>query len=70
MDETVERNLDYLMAVNTLTAYLLLQIQKPAEAFEFITIAERIVHQLFEKDINEKDEDIYVGNLDVISETK
>ena len=26
MDETVERNLDYLMAVNTLTAYLLLQI--------------------------------------------
>jgi len=44
MDETVERNLDYLMAVNTLTAYLLLQIEKPSEAFEFITIAERIAH--------------------------
>jgi hypothetical protein len=29
LDETVERNLDYLMAVNTLTGYLLLMIDKP-----------------------------------------
>lgn len=44
MDEKEERNLDYLISVNTLTAYLLLEIDKPAEAFEFITIAERIAH--------------------------
>ena len=36
LDETVERNLDYLMAVNTLTGYLLLTIEKPVEALEFI----------------------------------
>ena len=29
LDETVERNLDYLMSINTLTGYLLLCIEKP-----------------------------------------
>lgn len=48
LDETVERNLDYIMAVNTLTAFLLLSIQKPMEAIEFIMIAERIVYRLIE----------------------
>jgi len=48
LDETVERNLDYIMAVNTLTGFLLLSIQKPHEALEFIMIAERIVYKLVE----------------------
>ena len=51
LDETVERNLDYLMAVNTLTGYLLLSIDKPIEALEFITIAERIAYKLIEKNL-------------------
>ena len=51
LDETVERNLDYLMAVNTLTGYLLLSIDKPVEALEFITIAERIAYKLIEKNL-------------------
>ena len=49
LDETVERNLDYLMAVNTLTAFMLLSIQKPVEALEFILIAERCCMKLIEK---------------------
>ena len=36
------------MAVNTLTAFLLLSIHKPQEALEFILIAERIVYKLVE----------------------
>lgn len=46
MDETEERNLDYLMAVNTLTGFLLLSIERPSDALEFITIAERIAYKL------------------------
>ena len=39
LDESVDRNLDYLVAVNTLTAYLLLTIGKPVEALEFVNSA-------------------------------
>ena len=46
LDETIERNMDYIMAVNTLTGFLLLSINKPQEALEFILIAERIVYKL------------------------
>ena len=42
LDENVQRNLDFLMSVNTLTSYLLLMVKKPVEALEFIKIAERI----------------------------
>ena len=42
LDENVGRNSDYLLAVNTLTSYLLLQIEKPQEAVEFILIAEKV----------------------------
>jgi hypothetical protein len=45
------RNLDYLLAVNTLTSFLLLQIKKPTEALEFIKIAERIALRLL--DVND-----------------
>ena len=37
-----------MVAVNTLTAYLLLSIAKPNEALEFIQMAERIVFKLIE----------------------
>ena len=54
LDETVERNLDYLMSVNTLTGFLLIGIHKPTEALEFIRIAERIVFKLAEKQAIDK----------------
>lgn len=44
LDESVSRNLDYLVSVNTLTAYLLLMIGKPKEAIEFIKVAQKIVY--------------------------
>lgn len=49
LDESVERNLDYLLSVNTLTGYLLISIDKPAEALEFIAIAEKICMRLIRK---------------------
>lgn len=48
------------MAVNTLTGFLLLSIQKPHEALEFIMIAERIVYKLIE--LNSKKSRKTVGN--------
>jgi hypothetical protein len=36
------------MSVNTLTSYLLLLVKKPAEAVEFIKIAERIALRLLQ----------------------
>lgn len=46
LNEDIERNLDYLISVNVLTSYLLLQIGKPSEALEFALIAERIAFRL------------------------
>lgn len=48
LDDDVDRNLDYLLSVNTLTSYLLLLIKKPAEALEFIKISEGIALRLLE----------------------
>ena len=39
LDVSVPRNLDYLIAINTQTAYLLLVIHKPVEALDFILAA-------------------------------
>jgi hypothetical protein len=36
------------MSVNTLTGYLLVCIEKPKEALEFIEIAEKICHKLIQ----------------------
>jgi hypothetical protein len=46
LDENVHRNLDYLIAINTQTAYLLLMINKPVEAIDFILIAQRCCYKL------------------------
>lgn len=43
------------MAVNTLTGYMLLTIEKPVEALEFINIAERIAYKLIEKNISNRE---------------
>lgn len=51
LDEEQDRNLDYLLSVNTLTAYLLLQVKKPGEALEFIKIAERIAYRLLKNPV-------------------
>ena len=66
------------MAVNTLTGYLLLSIDKPVEALEFITIAERIAYKLIEKNLatqSSTGHDEYIkahqsnlNNLEVIGE--
>ena len=40
LDETVPRTCDYVVAVNSLTAFVLLKLEKPLEALDFITIAE------------------------------
>lgn len=52
LDENVERNLDYLLSVNTLTSYLLLLVKKPVEALEFIKIAERVAMKLLDALLN------------------
>lgn len=48
LDEKVPRNLDYLIAINTQTAYLLLVINKPQEALDFILAAQRCCYKLAE----------------------
>lgn len=55
LDENIHRNLDYLLAVNTLTSYLLLLVKKPTEALEFIKIAERIALKLLNGNEEEND---------------
>ena len=40
LDETVPRTCDYVVAVNSLTAFVLLKLGKLQEALDFITIAE------------------------------
>jgi len=52
LDESVERNLDYLLSVNTLTSYLLLLVKKPVEALEFIKIANRVAMKLLDSLLN------------------
>lgn len=48
LDESVDRNLDYLVAVNTLTTYLLLVIGKPQEALEFVNTSQKFIFRLLE----------------------
>ena len=60
-----------------MTGYLLLTIEKPVEAHEFISIAERIAYQLIDKNIASKDKEHKNSNthiqtlpLDVIGESR
>lgn len=46
IDQKVPRNLDYILAVNLMTAYLLLKIQKVKQAIEFLEICEEATDKL------------------------
>ena len=48
MDKSIPRNLDYILAVNQMTALILLKVKKPREALEFIQIAQKAAEQLVE----------------------
>lgn len=69
LDETNLRNMDYSLAVNTLTGYLLLQLEKPAEALEFFSMAEKLALHLSscqaKGEVVQKEE-----TLDIIEESK
>ena len=68
LDENVNRNLDYLLSVNTLTSYLLLLVKKPLEALEFIKIAERIALRLLQA--TQKLSGLQKTNLEPIGESE
>lgn len=51
LQNTCPRNLDYILAVNLMTAYLLLKIKKPQQACEFLVIAEQTTNQLIAQNI-------------------
>lgn len=46
MDDSVERNCDFLLAINFFTAYLLQTLGKLKESLNFISVAERVLHKL------------------------
>jgi hypothetical protein len=46
LDETKERNLDYVIVVNLLTSYFLLNVNRAAEALEFIELADNALQSL------------------------
>ena len=46
LDETNERDLDYMLAVHTMTGYLLLLSERPKEAFDFLELSERAAQKL------------------------
>ena len=46
LDDTVDRNCDYLLVVNVFTAYLLQTIGKFKESINFLSVAEKMLHKL------------------------
>ena len=44
LDQGYPRNNDYILAVNIMTALVLIKIGKPTEALEFLQIAEKAIH--------------------------
>lgn len=46
LDRDHPRSLDYILAVNTITAFILLRLGKPGEAAEFAQIAEKVLSML------------------------
>ena len=46
LDDTLERNCDYLLAINFFTAYLLQMIGKLKESLNFIFVAEKMLQKL------------------------
>jgi hypothetical protein len=48
LDRKIPRNLDFVLAVNTITALVLLKVGKAAEAYDFVLIAESAVMDLID----------------------
>ena len=46
LDDTEERNCDYLVAINFFTAYLLQLIGRLKESLNFVAVAERMLFKL------------------------
>ena len=63
LDENVHRHFDYIVSVNCLTAYLLIKVEQPKEAQEFIQIAEKAVQYLLKTKIVTSKEDSGVSNV-------
>ena len=51
MDQQSPRNVDYILSVNVMTALILLKINKPKHALEFLKIADRMAELLVEATI-------------------
>ena len=49
LDDTDERNCDYLVAINFFTAYLLQLIGRLKESLNFVAVAERMLFKLLSK---------------------
>lgn len=46
LPESPDRNLDYILSTNTLTAAILILIKKPSESLNFLKISQRLVLQM------------------------
>lgn len=42
LDQSVPRNKDFILAVNLITAYVLLKIGRPRQSLAFLSIAEKM----------------------------
>ena len=51
LDQSSPRNMDYILSVNVMTALILLKINKPKHAMEFLQIADRMAELLVEATI-------------------
>ena len=52
LDKDQPRNLDYMLAVNILTAFILIKINKLQEAVQFLEISDKILKQLVDYNID------------------
>lgn len=53
LSENHIRNFDYIVPINCLTAFILMKIEKPNEALEFISISEKAVTHIINKKVPE-----------------
>lgn len=70
LDDTNERNCDYLLAINFFTAYLLQQIGRLRESLNFVAVAERMLFKLLStlKPENKPSISARQGGLELIHE--
>ena len=54
LDESSQRNFDYIVSVNCLTAFVLLRLQQPQDAVEFVGIAEKAILWILDRQSQDK----------------